>query len=138
MAWDTGSEPRIIIGERGIRNTEPRLLFFLQRQMLVSWQPSLSLSLSSPADDDDDPHHHHHHHQRPFFGPPKRRALLPCCLACTRRTLTHEPWHARSRSAFVPTPAHEQYIYPRSEERGLCQSEKHFRVRFVERGQPQA
>ena len=56
QSWDTGSEPRIIIGERGIRNTEPRLLFFLQRQLLVSWQPSLPFSLlSSPADDDD--HH---------------------------------------------------------------------------------
>ena len=49
QSWDTGSEPRIIIGERGIRNTEPRLLFFLQRQLLVSWQPSLPFSpLSSP------------------------------------------------------------------------------------------
>ena len=39
MAWDTGSEPRIIIGERGIRNTEPRFIILSSAPMLVSWQP---------------------------------------------------------------------------------------------------
>lgn len=75
-SWDTGFEPRIIIGERGIRNTEPP--FFLQRQSWLSKAGELAafpfpfpffiLSRRRRR-----PPVHHHHHQRPFWTSKKAR-----------------------------------------------------------------
>ena len=76
MAWDTGSEPESSSASTEYETRNPDLLFFLQRQMLVSWQPSLPFfPLSSPADP------HHHHHQRPFLDLQKG---AHCCLVVGR------------------------------------------------------